>query len=149
MQKTVNVVVLMCVLTTCYRECTGTTPIPCCDINVIDTSALPSVFKIKKIYINKPTMCGGVNVAKFQYKKENSNVTTEICANGFNLISFILNALQHINHKTQTQETLVQTLTEYRALYASNFSVANTNTSQFKITNGSVVASTRVAKRKR
>ncbi|BBB06495.1 glycoprotein L [Rhinolophus gammaherpesvirus 1] len=141
----------LCLLTVYTTFCVGNTPLPCCDVNVMDISTLPNIFEVTKMYVNNPITCKGVNVAKFQYRKTNSSVTTEICVNGFNLISFLLNVMQQIKYKTEPQLNLVKTLTEYRSQYVANFSVVNTNSSQFRLTtvsNGKVATTTRMVSKR-
>nr|BEG23118.1 glycoprotein L [Macronycteris gammaherpesvirus 1] len=113
--------------------CLTSVPIPCCEITPRDTSTLPFVFEISKIIFNSPGTCKGVNVAQFHYKEKDSNVIKIVCANGFNLMSFFLNVLQSTNFKTTTHKAVIQGISQYRLQYAANFSVINTNTSQFKL----------------
>nr|BEG23039.1 glycoprotein L [Macronycteris gammaherpesvirus 1] len=132
--------------------CLTSVPIPCCDIIPHDTSTLPFVFKVTKIIFNHPNTCAGVNVAQFHYKEKGDNITKVVCANGFNLMSFVLNVLQSTNPITTTQQAVIQRVSEYRRQYAANFSVINTNTSQFKLSdstspknkNGKLASTTRM-----
>ncbi|UTM04275.1 envelope glycoprotein L [Equid gammaherpesvirus 2] len=133
-----------------WRPCLSSLPLPCCDIDKRDVSALSSVFQVTQIFLNDPKTCNYTNVAQFWYKDEGGNASKVVCANGFSLMSFLLNVLQRVLNKTPEMDSLAEQINRFRTDYSSAFSVYNSKTEKFNVIsshNGTLVAVTRMDER--
>ncbi|UTM04904.1 envelope glycoprotein L [Equid gammaherpesvirus 2] len=135
-----------------WQPCLSSVPMPCCPIDSKkDVSGLPSVFEVKEIFFNYPQTCNYTNVAQFTYVPQGANVSTVVCANGFNLMSFILAVLQRVFEKPHNMGLLAENINKIRTDYALNFTAVNSESSRFNVVpvvrNGKVVTTTRVVKR--
>ncbi|UTM04510.1 envelope glycoprotein L [Equid gammaherpesvirus 2] len=134
-----------------WRPCLSSLPMPCCHILTKDVSGPPSVFEVKEIFFNYPKTCNNTNVAQFRYVPEGKNASTFVCANGFNLMSFILGVLQRVFEKTHDMGRLAEDLNKLRTEYALNFTAVNSETSKFNVirNNGTLATTPRVEQRSR
>lgn len=129
MQHIMIVICLLCIM----HMVEGFHPFSCCDLH---NGKGPSEFReVVKILFYIPETCKYRNVA-YLYKTmpNNSNVTHVSCANGFNLMSFLLAVIDRVSLRTNKfDSSLTAALLQYKKVYSQEFSIENTNTSIFKV----------------
>ncbi|ARW78109.1 envelope glycoprotein L [Common bottlenose dolphin gammaherpesvirus 1 strain Sarasota] len=106
--------------------------VPCCHITYKNVTQIGLFENIKEIHFNSVETCGGVNVARV-YTRGPGNITQVICANGFNVMSFLLAVSVKAGERTiENRDSFREQLKASLHLFASKFSVKTADTSIFK-----------------
>lgn len=99
----------------------GNHPLPCCQIQFLEPSALPVPTELSKIYLASPKACAGKNIAKAAYHSANfRSVYSELCLNGYNIATFLISLLQELGTRAgPVEQDLLKALLRLQAEYSA------------------------------
>lgn len=107
---------------------------PCCQIRYMAPDTLGSLFSAERIFLPKVSTCHNTNVAQIRLTNDSSNVSRNVCANGFSVMSFLITLLQRLDKEAyETEKQLLSKLKENIDNFYDKFDRTTTDSSKYNL----------------
>lgn len=90
------------------------------------------MYKVREMYILKPTTCNGTNVVQLQLVTEKQIKHME-CVNGFGIIGFLIALMERLKDPTPDDIMFLSKLKELQLVFDVVFSHSTADTSRFAL----------------
>lgn len=97
-------------------------PLPCCTVEYMEPGLIPNPELLSAVHLSRPGTCEKGNVCKGYFAPDGVERTTalkEVCLNGYNIMAFLIAALQQLGGEaTEAEAALLVSLINKQREYS-------------------------------